>query len=266
MSGADDHAARRPPAQGAVDGRRGARHGLAGSAPSRARPFVKPLRPAFDFERRDCRSGRGLSHRPPPSPSRLCVPTRCRRVPVPAVPDQLELPAAALQLGESDTTRSAGDGLSSRPARRRPALEIAVAPIRPCGRSRAWSESRAFCYDSGRRGRDDVLVNLFRRGWRARAGVEQVLLESTGGAVWVVGSRRQCSGPSFWPWAFRLRVGIPPRDQARPKASPCTSTPITAATTTCSAATMRTWMACVGPAWQQTIRRVVVAGIIVSLP
>ena len=36
------------------------------AAPLRAATVRQPLLPAFDSERRDCRSGRGLSHRPPP--------------------------------------------------------------------------------------------------------------------------------------------------------------------------------------------------------
>ena len=39
----------------------------------------------------------GRTHRPPPSPSRLCVPTRCR-VPVPAGPDRLETSSGGRRL------------------------------------------------------------------------------------------------------------------------------------------------------------------------
>ena len=53
------------PGSGAVDGRRGDPRGLTGSAPPSS-TVRQPLLPAFDFERRDCRSGRGLSRRPPP--------------------------------------------------------------------------------------------------------------------------------------------------------------------------------------------------------
>ena len=48
-----------------IDGTRGAPRGLTGRAPPSS-TVRQPLLPAFDFERRDCRSGRGLSRRPPP--------------------------------------------------------------------------------------------------------------------------------------------------------------------------------------------------------
>ena len=49
-----------------IDGSRGAPRGLTGRAPPSS-TVRQPLLPAFDFERRDCRSGRGLSRRPPPA-------------------------------------------------------------------------------------------------------------------------------------------------------------------------------------------------------
>ena len=56
-----------------IDGTRGAPRGLTGRAPPSS-TVHQPLLPAFDADRRDCRSGRGLSRRPPlrqrPSPAR----------------------------------------------------------------------------------------------------------------------------------------------------------------------------------------------------
>ena len=48
-----------------IDGSRGVPGGLTGRAPPSS-TVRQPLLPAFDFEHRDCRSGRGLSRRPPP--------------------------------------------------------------------------------------------------------------------------------------------------------------------------------------------------------